>query len=208
MKTLVTLLCLALCGCSSIPDRLSKYMPNGHANSVDVTAGTAVIGSMTIHATDVLKTKDEFTVGGLQATISNPYQPLVTLNIQGFTRSGQPVAPPAATSVARPSELLALAPLAPIQSPPFSSGNIMAPRIASSSTVSSNLNAAFIYMIEASNSPTVFSVTGLLPPGLVLEPRTGWIIGKATVAGVYPVQILAANIAGTASSPLTVTVRP
>jgi hypothetical protein len=60
-------------------------------------------------------------------------------------------------------------------------------------------NAGFRQRIIASPSPSSISASGL-PPGLVIDAKTGWITGKPTRAGVYVITLKAANAAG--SSPV------
>lgn len=57
----------------------------------------------------------------------------------------------------------------------------------------------FRQRIIASPYPSTISAVGL-PPGLVINPKTGWITGKATRAGVFVATIKATNAAG--SSPV------
>lgn len=54
--------------------------------------------------------------------------------------------------------------------------------------------------------PVTYAITGgVLPPGLVFDPKTGAITGTPTKAGTYPLQIVATN-AGGISAPLEVTI--
>jgi hypothetical protein len=83
--------------------------------------------------------------------------------------------------------------------------NPPAPSITSSSSASGIVGTVFTgYTITATNSPTSYSVTGTLPPGLTLSGNV--ISGTPTASGTYPVTINATNIGGTDSKPLTITV--
>jgi PKD repeat protein len=64
---------------------------------------------------------------------------------------------------------------------------------------------AFTYQIVATGSPETFTAVGL-PEGLVLNPATGRITGSPTTLGDFPVEITAANLAGTATAALVFTV--
>jgi hypothetical protein len=63
---------------------------------------------------------------------------------------------------------------------------------------------SFAYQIEASNSPTAFSVSGLLPAGLSLDPNSGTISGSPSLPGSYSVAIAASNPQGTTPAVLTI----
>src|SRR5207237_52192 len=65
---------------------------------------------------------------------------------------------------------------------------------------------AFSYQIQATNRPTSFNVTGLLPAGLSVNTSTGLISGTPTTAGTYSVTISATNAGGTGSATLTLTI--
>lgn len=54
--------------------------------------------------------------------------------------------------------------------------------------------------------PVTYAITGgVLPPGLVFDPKTGAITGTPTTAGTYPLQLVATN-AGGISQPLSITI--
>ncbi len=61
------------------------------------------------------------------------------------------------------------------------------------------------YTINATNNPTIFSVSGL-PPGLDMDTTTGVISGTPTLAGTYRVTIEASNEEGTNYIQFTVTI--
>src|SRR5207237_4964679 len=83
---------------------------------------------------------------------------------------------------------------APVIQPPF--------------TATGQVGVAFSYQITATNSPTSFNVTGLLPAGLSVNTSTGLISGTPTTAGTYSVTISATNAGGTGSHTLTLTINP
>jgi hypothetical protein len=59
----------------------------------------------------------------------------------------------------------------------------------------------FTYSVQATNSPSSFTASGL-PPGLALNPSTGLISGTPTATGSYPVAVSALNangVSGTAT---------
>lgn len=84
----------------------------------------------------------------------------------------------------------------------------VAPVITSAATASGNVNLAFSYQIEASDSPTSYGVTGTLPGGLSLDPATGLINGTPTTEEVRTVTISATNAQGTGNAPLEITIGP
>ncbi|MEN3941081.1 Ig domain-containing protein [Prosthecobacter sp. SYSU 5D2] len=72
------------------------------------------------------------------------------------------------------------------------------------------VGADFAYTVSAANYPKQFNVSGL-PAGLKVDRATGIISGRASLAGVYLVQVSAANTTGTSavvSAPLVVTALP
>src|SRR5439155_1405260 len=87
---------------------------------------------------------------------------------------------------------LTIKPPAPVIQPPF--------------TATGQVGVAFSYQITATNSPTSFNVTGLLPAGLSVNTSTGLISGTPTTAGTYSVTISATNAGGTGSATLTLTI--
>lgn len=84
--------------------------------------------------------------------------------------------------------------------------NSAIPGITSRLTASGTENqTTFSYTITASNAPTSFGAIGL-PPGLVLNPRTGVISGALTVGGTNQILISAANAYGVGTNLLKLSV--
>ena len=81
-----------------------------------------------------------------------------------------------------------------------------APVIADPNLPSAQVATQFSYQIDAINSPTGYSVTGQLPPGLALDTVSGIISGTPTDIGVYPVTLRATNAAGVGQRPVTLTI--
>jgi hypothetical protein len=76
-----------------------------------------------------------------------------------------------------------------------------------SATLNGTIGALFTYTINATNSPTGFSVvSGTIPPGLSLNLRTGLISGTPTTRGTFALGIRAANSNGL-SNPGTITIK-
>jgi uncharacterized repeat protein (TIGR03803 family) len=80
---------------------------------------------------------------------------------------------------------------------------ITAPVITSSTSTSGTLNAPLQYQIQATNSPSSYSASGL-PPGLSLS-STGLINGTPTATGTSTVTLSASNV-GTGTAILLITV--
>ena len=58
------------------------------------------------------------------------------------------------------------------------------------------VGSTYTYKLTGTNSPTKFIATGL-PIGLVLNPKTGEISGRAKIAGLFPITVRVASVAGT-----------
>jgi hypothetical protein len=86
---------------------------------------------------------------------------------------------------------------------PASTGG--APSITSATTASGTVGEAFTYTIQASNSPTAYSATGL-PAGLSVNTGTGVISGTPTTAATSTVTLGASNSSGSDSESLTLTI--
>jgi hypothetical protein len=71
------------------------------------------------------------------------------------------------------------------------------PVITSAATVNGSVGSAFSHQITASNSPTSYSVSGTLPPGLTLDGATGLISGTPTRIGHRKITVRAVNAGGT-----------
>ena len=84
-----------------------------------------------------------------------------------------------------------------LPSPPAITGNL---------SVTATSGAPFSYQIAATNYPTSYGASGL-PAGLSIDPATGLISGTATASGTSTVSISAANIGGTASASLNITIQ-
>ncbi len=81
------------------------------------------------------------------------------------------------------------------------------PVVTSGTTAGGFVGFPFSYSITATNSPTSFSVTGTLPPGISLNPSSGLISGTPSVVGVSIVTVNATNSVGTGSQPLEITIQ-
>ncbi len=81
------------------------------------------------------------------------------------------------------------------------------PIINSAAAISGRVGVLFNFAVQAVNSPTAYSATGL-PSGLTIAPATGVISGTpaAGSAGVYNVTLSATNAGGTTNSPLQISI--
>ena len=76
-----------------------------------------------------------------------------------------------------------------------------APVITSAASALSTAGTLFTYQIVASNGPILSYLATGLPAGLTINPATGLVTGTPTVAGLFTLNLQAANVAGV-SSPL------
>jgi PKD repeat protein len=83
-----------------------------------------------------------------------------------------------------------------------------APVISSATTANGTVGSAFSYQITASNSPTSYAVSGILPAGLSLNPKTGLFSGIPKRVGETTVNIRVQNDVGATSQLLTIRVLP
>ncbi|MGJ8641836.1 MAG: leucine-rich repeat protein [Luteolibacter sp.] len=74
--------------------------------------------------------------------------------------------------------------------------------------VSVDKGDSVLYQITATNSPDMFSISGLLPLGTVFDPAVGRITGIAQEAGVFPVVIGVSNSGGTDTRTVEITSFP
>jgi sulfatase modifying factor 1 len=81
------------------------------------------------------------------------------------------------------------------------------PVITSGSNASGTINVAFNFQIDATNSPTGFSASGL-PANLTVDGSTGLISGTPASTGTFTPTISVMNLGGTDSETLTVTIFP
>ncbi len=79
------------------------------------------------------------------------------------------------------------------------------PEISSATTAVATLAASFSYSINASASPTIYSVSGL-PAGLSINTSTGLIAGTPTAIGQSVVTLGATNASGTGTATLILNV--
>jgi hypothetical protein len=77
--------------------------------------------------------------------------------------------------------------------------NPPAPVMTNSATVTGTATIAFNYNVPATNSPTLYTATGL-PPGLTVAPATGVISGTPTAIGISTVDLTAVNAGGWGTS--------
>ncbi len=99
------------------------------------------------------------------------------------------------------SEILGFADASYLIGPPAA-----APDITNSGTALAFVGGGFFYQITATNQPTSFSATSL-PPGLVVNPANGSIIGIPTAVGVYDCTLKATNEVGSDSQIIRITTR-
>ncbi len=82
------------------------------------------------------------------------------------------------------------------------------PAITSATTASGQQGTAFSYHITATNTPSSYNVSGLLPTGVTVNTSTGLISGTPSVNGTFIVNVTATNGSGTGGTNLTITIVP
>jgi len=84
------------------------------------------------------------------------------------------------------------------------------PLIAPGQSLTQNLNTTLSYSLQATNSPTSWSlISGSLPPGVTLNTATGLLSGAPTTLGTFTPGFTATNSHGTSSGvTVTLLVRP
>jgi len=81
-----------------------------------------------------------------------------------------------------------------------------APVITNPAAITWTVGSLISYPITATNSPTSYSLTGTLPPGLLYSGADHLIIGFPQRSGSWPVTLGATNAAGPGNKVLTITV--
>ncbi|MDP4209374.1 MAG: LamG-like jellyroll fold domain-containing protein [Bacteroidota bacterium] len=82
---------------------------------------------------------------------------------------------------------------------------VAVPVITSATTGAGTVGMPFTYTIAATNTPYLYSATGL-PAGLTLNADNGVISGTPTDTGTFPVNVSVVNAMGTATATLTLSV--
>jgi len=80
------------------------------------------------------------------------------------------------------------------------------PSISTTSLPDGTVGAVYSQVLQASNSPTSWTVIqGALPGGLILRPETGYLEGVPSAAGTFNFTVRAANTAGNGDQALSIT---
>jgi hypothetical protein len=82
------------------------------------------------------------------------------------------------------------------------------PVLAGAATASAVRGYPLVYRIEASGTPSAYTLDGTLPRGLVFNSATGIISGTLDEAGLFPVTAGAINDGGAATRDLTLVAKP
>ncbi|HEX8311482.1 MAG TPA: Ig domain-containing protein, partial [Chthoniobacteraceae bacterium] len=82
------------------------------------------------------------------------------------------------------------------------------PVVTNSRNATGRVGNAVDFRINATNEPTVYGVTGDLPPGLTVNTVTGVITGVPAREGTYNITLTAANDAGTGTKEVVFFVEP
>ncbi len=159
------------------------------------TTATGTVGTVFSYTATASNTPTSFNISGLPAGLSaNPATGVI---------SGTPSAVGASSLTLSANNAGGTG--APVTLTLTVSAPAAAPAITSAATASAAISAisTFTYTITATPAATSFTASGL-PLGLSLDPATGTITGRPSVAGTYSVLLTAANAGGT-SAPFTLT---
>ena len=74
-------------------------------------------------------------------------------------------------------------------------------------TLLADVGTAFNYQVVATGSPTTYTAAGL-PPGIAINPTTGFISGTPTLGGAYPVSLIASSATSKWVTSLTIDAYP
>ncbi|MFA7446072.1 MAG: putative Ig domain-containing protein, partial [Flavobacteriaceae bacterium] len=80
------------------------------------------------------------------------------------------------------------------------SGAVLAVPVVTAETFNGTVGEAFSAQITATENPTSYAYTGMLPTGLNFNTTTGAITGTPETAGSFDIQVTATNIVGTSTS--------
>ena len=95
-----------------------------------------------------------------------------------------------------------------LQAVSLSTAPATAPSVTTTPLPSGRVGAAYTATLSASGTaPVTWSATGL-PAGLSIEPSTGTISGTPTEDGIFTVNVMATNSAGSDTKTLTLTIAP
>jgi hypothetical protein len=84
----------------------------------------------------------------------------------------------------------------------------MPPAFSENVTARARVGEAFSVAVRATNSPTIYRATAVLPAGLRLDTTTGVVTGTPTAAGRHAIVIQADNAAGSATTTIDLTITP
>ncbi len=184
---------------------LTEYTGLNQSNPIDAQAGAAGhAGPVSSGSAKSSLTGDvlyAYCVGELTCTVGSGFaaRSAVNYDVVADKLAGAPGIY-AATGSANGGwslQLVALKPASPGVGAP--------PAINSGTTASGIVGNAFSYQINATNTPTRYTATGL-PAGLSVNSATGLISGTPTAAGISTVALSATNSSGTGTASLTLTI--
>ena len=117
----------------------------------------------------------------------------LTIDTESGALSGTPTSPGVYSAALFASNSAGESEAAPLEITVYPAANT--PKITSVRDASGKVGTAFSYQIEATNTPTSFSVSGL-PAGLSISSSTGLVSGTPTASGSFDIVMLASNANG------------
>ncbi len=178
---------------------LTGDIPGAGQRPVIISSGTASLGLDTPFNYQIIATNNPASYG-----ISGTMPAGLTLNTQTGEISGTPTEDGTFSFIIMARNALGVGSKILVINGPADDR----PLIDSAATATGFVESVFSYQITATNDPTSFSLTGVLPVGLTFDSATGLISGTPSIVGASTVTLGATNGSGTGSQDLLLTIAP